>query len=385
MKSLSRLLVGLGTAAVTSAVFAGPASAAPAPAPATPSHHPAASAPVFVQNDATSGNTVFVYDRGADGSLTEAGHYATGGLGAALPDSVVDHLAGQGSLTYDPARQVLYAVNAGSNTVTVFAVRGDQLQRVQVVSAGGQFPLSVTAHGAYVFVLNGQNGGSVEGYLNLAGRLIPVSHRELGLPTTSPAGTPRFLTAPGQVTFSPDGHRILVTTKGNGTVEVFRVGPFAQLGRPVVTADTTGAANNVPFDVSFDRSGAVYVAEAGANTVARYRLNRDDSLSLIDRIATGQQATCWIVAGRQALYASNAGSGTLTTVQGNGALRNAGTTATDAGVTDATVTSDGRNLYVQTGANGIVDEFSIGHDGSLASIGSVTVPDAVGAEGIASA
>lgn len=382
MKSLSRLLVGLGAAAVTSAVFAGPASAS-----VVPSHHQNVSSPVFVQNDATDGNTVYVYDRAQDGTLSEAGHYATGGRGGALPDSVVDHLAGQGSLSYDSDHHRLYAVNAGSNTLTEFAVSGDRLQRLDVVDTHGQFPLSVTSHGAYVFVLNGLGGGSIEGYLNLAGRLIPISHRELGLATTPPAGAPRFLTAPGQITFSPDGQRILVTTKVNGTIEVFRVGPFAQLSRPVITPDATGAVNNVPFDVSFDQTGAVNVAEAGANTVARFRLNRDDSLTLVSRIATGQQATCWIVTGPDALYASNAGSATISSVavSRHGELKYAGTTTTDGGTTDATVTSDGHNLYVQTGAKGVVDEFSINRDGSLTQIGSVTVPNAIGAEGIASA
>ncbi len=66
MKSLSRLLVGLGAAAVTSAVFAGPASAS-----VVPSHHQNVSSPVFVQNDATDGND----DRDAPRAVTgHAGH-----------------------------------------------------------------------------------------------------------------------------------------------------------------------------------------------------------------------------------------------------------------------------------------------------------------------
>lgn len=44
-----------------------------------------------------------------------------------------------------------------------------------------------------------------------------------------------------------------------------------------------------------------------------------------------------------------------------------------------------RYLYVQAGVAGIVDEFAVGTDGALTRIGSVTVPDAAGAEGIATA
>ena len=50
---------------------------------------------------------------------------------------------------------------------------------------------------------------------------------------------------------------------------------------------------------------------------------------------------------------------------------------------DAATSPEGRYLYVQTGANGIVDEFAVGFGGSLTEVGSVTVPGAVGGEGIA--
>ena len=60
-----------------------------------------------------------------------------------------------------------------------------------------------------------------------------------------------------------------------------------------------------------------------------------------------------------------------------------GTTSTDAGTVDSATSPDGRYLYVQTGAAGIVDEFSVGNAGSLVEIGSVTVPGAAGGQGIA--
>jgi DNA-binding beta-propeller fold protein YncE len=114
-----------------------------------------------VQTDNTAGNQVVAYHRASDGTLTLAGTYNTGGLGGQLTGSVVDHLASQGSLTYDPAHGLLYAVNAGSNTITVFAASGDKLWRTQIISSGGSFPVSVTVHGNLVYVLNALKGGSV--------------------------------------------------------------------------------------------------------------------------------------------------------------------------------------------------------------------------------
>ena len=77
----------------------------------------------------------------------------------------------------------------------------------------------------------------------------------------------------------------------------------------------------------------------------------------------------------------------MTTLRTNaaGGASVVGNAATDAGTVDPVVSADGHFLYVETGAAGIVDEFRIAPDGTLTSIGSVTVPDAVGAEGIAAA
>ena len=178
---------------------------------------------VFVQNDNTSGNQVVAYDRAGNGTLSQAHTYATGGLGGVLTGSAVDHLASQGSLTYDQRNNLLYAVNAGSNTVSVFSVWGDQLTLRQVAGSGGAFPVSVAVHGNIVYVLNAENGGTVQGYVVAFDHLVPLpgSSRALGL---NPAATPQFTNTPGQVAFSPDGSQLIVTTKANGSdIDVFGV------------------------------------------------------------------------------------------------------------------------------------------------------------------
>src|SRR5271154_5558041 len=63
---------------------------------------------VFVQTDDPTGNTIVAYDRNPDGSLTYANTYATGGLGGVTNGSVVDHLASQGSLTFDKDHSLLF-------------------------------------------------------------------------------------------------------------------------------------------------------------------------------------------------------------------------------------------------------------------------------------
>ena len=78
---------------------------------------------VFVQTDNTAGNQIVAYDRSDNGSSLPAGTYDTGGLGGQLTGSVVDHLARK---DHSPTTRgsTLYAMNAGSNTVSVFWSEG---------------------------------------------------------------------------------------------------------------------------------------------------------------------------------------------------------------------------------------------------------------------
>ena len=368
---ISRTLT-TGAVVAAAALFAAPA------ADAANSPQPKGSSVVFVQSDDTAANTVVAYERAADGTLTQKGVHATGGKGGILPGTVADHLASQGSLAYDRHHHLLYAVNAGSDTVTVFAVRGTHLRRVQEISSGGSFPVSVTFHGDRVYVANTLGGGSVQGFVRTGERLVKVPswHRNLGLDKAT--------SAVGQLSFTPDGSKLVVTTKASGqSIDVFPIGGVhgGPSARPVVTS-TPGA---VPFGFAFDSAGRLQVTEAGTNSVGTFTVGRDGRLTAKGTVPTGQTATCWAVTAGGHLYVSNAGSGTLSgyRVGAQGELTSLGNTATHAGTVDAAASSDGRYLYVQTGAQGVVDEFRVGANGSLTAIGSVVVPGGVGGEGIA--
>ena len=335
---------------------------------------------VFVQTDNTAGNQVVAYQRAADGTLALAHTYDTGGLGGVLTGSVVDHTASQGALTYDRAHHLLYAVNAGSDTVSVFAVHGTDLTLNQVVSSGGAFPVSVAVRGDVVYVLNAENGASVQGYRVAGGRLELKKNwnRQLGLPSD---GTPQFTHTPGQVGFTGDGTQLLVTTKAaSNDVLVYRLG-FD--GAPAQTPTVNAFPGAVPFAFVDTGRHEIALAQAGTDTVVGYRVNADGTLTQRSSYATGQAGTCWIARSGDLLFASNAGSATETGIRlgEHGGLTGLGDTGTDLGTVDAAAT--GHNLYIQTGHAGIVDEYAIAADGSLTQIGSVTVAQGAGGEGIA--
>jgi len=369
-----KMTTRIGTAMAVFAALAGAGGSASALAAGTGNA-------VFVQTDNTSGNQVVVYDRASSGALTQAGVFNTGGLGGKLEGSEVDHLASQASLTLDHENGLLYAVNAGSNTISVFAVLGDQLALRQVLSSGGTFPVSIAAANGLVYVLNAEAGGSVQGYKVEAGRLNPIagSSRPLGL---NSAETPQFTHSPGQVAFSPSGSQLIVTTKANGNdIDVFGVSAGLLSATPVVNPEP----GTVPFGVTFDKHGNLVVSES-AGAIASFQLNENGTVEQLDAVKSGQVATCWIVGVGNHFFTSNPGSASLSAFQssnGGQLLTPLGNTETDPGTVDATITGAGRFLYVQAGGPGDVDEFALSASGALTKIGSVTVPGAVGGEGIA--
>jgi 6-phosphogluconolactonase (cycloisomerase 2 family) len=375
MRSTLRLGCLAVAATATTALFAGPADASPGPNSAQHA--------VFVQTDETTGNHVASYWQASDGTLTLAYTYATGGLGGVLGNSVIDHLASQGAVTYDGPHKLLYVVNAGSNSVSIFGVDGANLSLRQVVRSGGSFPVSVAVHGDSVYVLNGHDGGSIQGYVEIGGHLllIPWWNRHLGLDPTQRD----FTQSPGQVAFSPDGTQLIVTTKANGNnIDVFALNP---LTGPAATPVVTNDPNGVPFALAFDRHGNVQLVSAGTASVDTYRLKANGKLKAVASTPTGQAGTCWVISDGKLLFATNPGSASISTfVAGSGGHPTlVGSTPTDAGTVDPVVSADGKYLYVETGAAGIVDEYAVHANGALTRIGSVMVANAAGAEGIATA
>jgi 6-phosphogluconolactonase (cycloisomerase 2 family) len=342
---------------------------------------------VFVQTNELGGNRIVVFDRSGDGRLTRAGSYATGGNGGvAAPGTESDRLASQGSLVYDDEHRLLFAVNAGSDSLSVFKVQGSRLRLEDVVPSGGDFPASVAVHEDLVYVLNAGGTGIVQGF-EIRGhhlRRLEGSARSLGLANGDP---PNFLTSPGQVGFTPNGRKLIVTTKASrSTIDVYRVRHDGRLSQDAVR---NPSATPVPFAFTFDPSDRLVVGEAGTSSVTTYRIRRDRTLANPQSQSDGQTALCWIVKAGDFYYVTNTGSNNVSgyRIDGNGTPSLVGPTGvvatTEQGPIDMTAAAGGRFLYVQTGLGGTLDQFRVNGDGTLTKFGVVTgLP--VGQEGIAS-
>lgn len=371
------------TAALALAGAAG-ASAESAGHVATQAHHQGA---VFVQTNNPKGNKVIAFRADGKGKLAQVGKYATGGLGAHAIGKFSDTLASTGSLVYDARRHLLLGVNAGSDSIYVFTVRGAHLKLSQVLPSGGEFPDSIAIHGDLVYVLNGGGAGSVVGY-RFDGRTLHAmrsSARSLGLANGNP---PQNFFAPAEVGFIDNGHKLAVATKLSGDdVDIFSVGAHGFLADTPAKTKTQTA---MPFAFVTAPHNLLVVAEGKVSHVSTYLIRRDGKLTPIATLGDGGIALCWIRAARVpgVEYVTNNGNFTVSAyrVSHSGQLSlltKSGIVAkTSPGPSDMTTLAHGSLLYVQ-GGSGTVDEFRVRSDGTLVHIGTVKGLG-FGTEGLAS-
>jgi 6-phosphogluconolactonase (cycloisomerase 2 family) len=357
--SVGVLALGLGVA------VAGGASASTAR-----QQHPSGSRPaLFVETDASGANSILSYRQASDGTISFAGSFLTGGEGATSVNATADPLASQDGLVLANNGANLIAVNPGSDTITVFAVLGTHLRALQQLPSGGLFPDSIATSGHLVAVTNSGGAGSVAEFQWRHNKLVaePGQIRSLGLSNTTP---PDFHHGPGQVSFTPNGQHLIVTTKlSTNAYDVFSVGPDGALGStPVVTA----AVNALPFGFTFDAAGNVVATEASNSSVTTYSVNTNGSLTSLGTVSDGGAALCWISGANGFWFGSNSGSGTVSSFTENSSgapvLVNATAATAHAGTTDSVVSPDGKFFYVESGGAGTIDAYAIGNAGALSPI-----------------
>lgn len=325
---------------------------------------------VYTLTNAAAGNAVAVFDRGRDGTLTPAGTYPTGGLGTGAG------LGSQNAVILSNNDKWLFAVNAGSNDISVFSADPVGLTLIDRVPSGGTNPISLTVYKDVLYVLNAGGAGNITGF-NVMGdgtlEPIPASTRPLGGSGVAPA----------QVQFSPNGRLLAVTEKASNMIDTYSVDKNGLAGAPT-TFPSSGAT---PFGFTFIGNATLVVSEAhggpaGSSSVSSYAVSPTGQLTVVSASAqTHQNAACWIVATKngQYVYSTNAGSGSLSGfgVDGGGSLNlltpdgRTGVTGDGSTPIDAAVNNNSHYLYaLLAGAHGIA-QFEIQADGSLVNLGTV--------------
>lgn len=339
-------------------------------APQAPAARPGS---VYVMSNAAAGNAIQVFDRAADGTLTAAGEYPTGGLGSG------GGLGSQGAVILSQDGRYLFAVNAGSDEISSFRVRRDRLVRVDTVPSGGDMPISLAFDGRRrLVVLNAGGSGNVAAFIvQPNGGLRPMAGATQSLSNGGVGPAP----GPAQVSFTPNGRQLVVTEKASNLILTYDVGKDSIA--PPVAHPSAGAT---PFGFAFGHGNTLIVSEAfggaaDASALSSYRVGRDALTTVTPSAPTHQTAACWVVVTGNGKYAytTNTGSasvsgyavgsgGQLTLLDADGRTGETGTSPID-----AALSNNSQYLYVLNTGSDTVSAFAVEADGSLTALGEVPV------------
>lgn len=349
---------------------------------------------VYAMTNASSGNQILVFARDRDGGLQPLpfATASTGGLGA-NENAAIDPLGSQQSLVYDAPTNLLYAVNAGDNTVSVLDTGAFGLKvRVRArVPSGGFIPVSLAVSDHLLYVLNAGGTGSVTTF-SIGDDGVPTQIGSLDLGLQPGATTPPFerVPAPGQVGVDALARRVIVTYAGGQTLLGAELGDDGVPFGPLIGTPTPGAGT-FAFDVT--PYGTILVAEAASSSVSAFDPGAPNAALTLTAgaIGTGQAATCWIVVHPAGFaYVANTGSGTLSryryTRRGNLALDAAVAANVNGAPIDLALAADGGFLYALDGASGAIAGFAVdAESGALTPVEvQAGLPAAAGIQGIAS-
>ena len=317
---------------------------------------------VYTLTNQAAGNAVAAFTRGADGRLTPAGTVATGGIGTGAS------LGSQSAVSLSKDGRWLFAVNAGSNDVSVFAVSPAGLALTSRTASGGTLPISLTVHGNVLYVLNAGGSGNISGFtIGSSGDLTPIAGATLPLSGSN--------VGPADVQFSPDGSRLVVTEKNTNLLDVYSV----DANGAASGLTTTASAGGTPFGFAFGLRNDLFVSEA-AGSASSYVLDANGTLALVSgAVSTHQGAPCWAVAtadGRFGFTGNGAGSVSAFAITPGGAISlvdaNGGTAVIGTGINDIALSHNSRYLYVlQTGGTQTIHAFQVSADGHLTALGPV--------------
>jgi 6-phosphogluconolactonase len=375
---------------------------------------PKAAGWVYTENDNTSKNEVLAFSRAANGHLTFVKAYATGGKGATEPEhgctAQCPFLDAQNEIIL--AGKWLFAVNAGSNTVSSFEVTATGLKLVDQHSSGGRHPVSLTAHGDLLYVLNTRSLSIFGLKVSSTGKLSSIKGSDQKL--TKGAVTTDV--PPKQIQFDNTGKVLAVTLLAVPVIDTFKVNSAGVAGKAIANK----TANPLPFAFSVDSHNQLAVAEVvnaaippspgafpAVSEVSTYSVNTSTGkLKHISSAADHGFAACWtaITKNGRHEYVVNTGGGAPTgatvsvmNISPSGHVSLAQVSPPGApgplpngqelARIDDVITGDNKYLYVLVpgvlGPASKIDEFKVLPNGHITQIGATaTIPD-LGLSGLA--
>jgi 6-phosphogluconolactonase len=319
---------------------------------------------IYTETNAPAGNEIIAFQKGG-GSLTQLGKYATGGTGSGLG------LGSQGAVVIDDGH--LLAVNAGSSQVSLLSIQDDgSLHLADIEPSGGTNPVSLAVRDDLVYVVNA-GSNTVAGFHIHDNQLEAIKGSGQSIPGNGAA----------QISFDNTGRRLIVTLKATNTIDVLPVNRNGVAGAAV----SNPSSGQTPFGFNIDSRNTLVVSNAagggpGASSVSSYRFDGPTGLRTVSSaVADTQSAACWIEfsANERFAFTTNTGSGTISSYRlardGSLTLAEAVAATPGAGPIDM-IQADG-SLFTLNGRATTISAHNIGRDGALTTMGHVSVPAGV--------
>src|SRR5215207_9092922 len=238
---------------------------------------------VYVQTNQAAENSIAVFSRSADGVLTLSNTVSTGGLGTGAG------LGSQGSVILSNNGRLLFAVNAGSNEISVFSVNSSGLALIDTYTvekdglASG--PTAHTSSGVtpFGFAFTQQNALIVSEAFGGAALASAVSSYDVsngGLDVIS-ASVPTGQTAACWIAISKNGKFAYSTNAGSSSVSAYRVGTDGSLSLIDGAAGITGTSGS-PIDAGVSNNGQyLYVLNGRTHNLVAFAIQADGTLTSI--------------------------------------------------------------------------------------------------------
>jgi 6-phosphogluconolactonase len=366
---LAASLSACGGSSSTSAPAPGPIGAAPTPL----------TNQLYAQTNETN-NMIVHLVRAADGTISVKNRTATGGMGinGIKPGTTAptgNSLVSQNAVAISQDKTLLFAVNAGDSSVSVFAIdqaTGDLTLKKSTKLLGTE-PTSLAFRNGFLYVMFQSGANQLGSYAVQA----DGSLAQLGL-----QNLPLLGATPTQVVVSPDANFVVVSAgTGSNTVVSYPMNKDGSLGSAVV--NTSGI--NTPFAGAFASSSVYLSSDIAGKALASYTFNNAGLTTLIGSVASGEGAPCWLVVtpnGKFAYVGNGAGSvssyavsgtGTLTLLNARAAFEAGPAPGANSVSGDSWISADGKFFYADYLGDDKIVAYSIGADGAITKLNEVVI------------
>ena len=276
---------------------------------------------LYVDGNITGGNAILAFDIHADGSLhaLPGSPFATGGNG------FYDASFALGPFDVDQEMALnngaLYAVNAGSNSISAFRVNWDGSLvplHGQPFASGGSTPISLGVHGGTLLAVNSAQDPAQAGQGNVpgvsvsailpAGSLRPLPQDGVALPAGAQPSE-ALTTNTGPYVFTAE-------FPGGGMLNAYRQSSNGALTLTDSTLLPLEANNTQPLPLGLWANPVapyLYVGFVNTSEVGVYTVGRGGQLQFVNKATNSGIAVCWLRASNDGrfLYTSNTGDNSM--------------------------------------------------------------------------